>query len=887
MAQLHRQKVTAAVPRTCQRYEALASSPRTVLIDDDVTVVRGVSGCDEAYQSEATSSTTTTAVEVPLVPVKRAMKACCSEDSGGTHEESYEEYDDNDDDVFGDDDSTLAADKCSGTAPTLSHVDPLPALVVQLTAATTTTAAALLLAVCLVVNSAILAYQFHPPLQYDADPAAENATVMMSMSSLMTTTTTNAGSALRSSTATMAASSSSSSLPWQPLLRLEMSVLTNLLHGALLAAAAVVVHGRGDVVGLYLLRNTALLWTPVAGLYAADYGVRLWRLLMQQRHNSGGDAVSMGTVLLLLVVTLLFAGLSAFLWIRYGATCRAVRHRLAPTTTTTATATRLLWFASALLQTAALTYYAVTGAAYFRLQYECSSSSSNDTSSTPSTMASLVPFVMSYSEAGHAAFLLALVQLAATYPADAAAVAGAGLVAAWRLSATVASLHHDHQHDHRDDPWFATALVGTEIATMALVLVAAAVCAGSQMPYRLSPAAASTATNTPTHLMRSYNDDTSDDGDAGKCGLPHSDDVCDQLEDGGAVEKDGVARDDETVARFDCVTVSRIAASDSYSRRQRWGAQFMSVGSLVLLAEMTAESCLLQSQTLVGSPAAHAIYKWGMHACVMYAFCTSMSVVWPSVYQWGARPLLALACPTGSVVALWQLSVLMQQRAVGDGEMDVWSTAVAVLFVVRAVCGVLQTVGVVLLNDTEPCHDHHQSPSVPESNSGNAALSLARARAERALYWTFVPAVAAYMLVSVLYSGSQVMTHTMAPPSFSSLPQDGSCLAADMDLMLVPSMPGLGLYFHFGLVGILFVYDGIQKSVPTFKPSLVLATLCIGHIALLTLVDLLWDLEQSQFWSSLSTEDVVRRILLLLWSLSSSYLALSLHRLSKLRLLPL
>jgi hypothetical protein len=84
---------------------------------------------------------------------------------------------------------------------------------------------------------------------------------------------------------------------------------------------------------------------------------------------------------------------------------------------------------------------------------------------------------------------------------------------------------------------------------------------------------------------------------------------------------------------------------------------------------------------------------------------------------------------------------------------------------------------------------------------------------------------------------------------------------------------------------ILFTYDGIQTSPPTYRPSLYLASMWAANLAVVLFTDLVWDAIQTEWYTSdaLSTLDVMRRILLLLWSISSGYLAGCLVRLWNLR----
>ena len=97
----------------------------------------------------------------------------------------------------------------------------------------------------------------------------------------------------------------------------------------------------------------------------------------------------------------------------------------------------------------------------------------------------------------------------------------------------------------------------------------------------------------------------------------------------------------------------------------------------------------------------------------------------------------------------------------------------------------------------------------------------------------------------------------------------------------------MGLFFHFGLVAVIFAYDGLRKSMPSYKPSLAFAVLCLGHVAFLISIDLLWDLLQTRFWYSLTVGDMVQRMLLILTTICAGYLSACLYRLRQLRLIKL
>jgi hypothetical protein len=504
----------------------------------------------------------------------------------------------------------------------------------------------------------------------------------------------------------------------------------------------------------------------------------------------------------------------------------------------------------------------------------------------------LAPFVSAYSEAAHSAFLLALFQQAATYPANTACLAGAAMTAAWRLVAATASLIHIAaniwpQGSHHRYLYSAVFTIA-ELVTMIPILVAVSwllLEAVQQQQQQQQPKLSS---------IYMYGNERVE-GTRGKEEGPvvkeldcvvfveDNDDARDfyQVELGQQVPlaMDGLMKID-AVSRFQCVTLSQIVSSEQFSKRQRWGAWVLSVGCVGLLVEMTIETAILLSQTFVGTDAEHSIYEWGMHTCVMYAFCSSMSVESSHVYQ-RARPLLAIACPAGTLIAIWQLALLLSGGGIAID--DPRSMAVAILIAWRAICGVVQTAGVLILDDTAPSDNRPALIQAMPTAEDDAVLESARVMATRALCMLFVPGFLASCLFSTLSGNcSEPMISPMLPPV-----SEGSCKAADMDLILKQNIPGLGLFFHFGMVIVLFTFDGISRSVPCYKPSLLIAIIWAGHTSLLLLVGLSWDMIQTRFWSSLLTDDVIRRVLLTMWSLGAGYLAFCLHRLWTLRQLPL
>jgi len=119
----------------------------------------------------------------------------------------------------------------------------------------------------------------------------------------------------------------------------------------------------------------------------------------------------------------------------------------------------------------------------------------------------------------------------------------------------------------------------------------------------------------------------------------------------------------------------------------------------------------------------------------------------------------------------------------------------------------------------------------------------------------------------------------------SSLIPTDSCAAMKMDFVLNKNWPGLGLFFHFGMLIVIGAVDGLSTGSPSYKPSLAIASLFAGHVTLLIFVSLSWDVLQTDCWEVLSVADVLRRMVLLLWMVASGYLFVCLDRHWRLRVL--
>jgi hypothetical protein len=100
--------------------------------------------------------------------------------------------------------------------------------------------------------------------------------------------------------------------------------------------------------------------------------------------------------------------------------------------------------------------------------------------------------------------------------------------------------------------------------------------------------------------------------------------------------------------------------------------------------------------------------------------------------------------------------------------------------------------------------------------------------------------------------------------------------------MLAKNWPGMGLFFHFGLLLIIFASDGISSR-PSYKPGLAVASLFSCHLALLLTAAAFWGvLEHS---NALEMSDWIRAMLTFPLMASSWYLCWCLNQVWKARII--
>jgi hypothetical protein len=645
---------------------------------------------------------------------------------------------------------------------------------------------------------------------------------------------------------------------WQELLELQINVIQNLIHASLFGAAALVAAIRGDVVWLYFSRNVGFFLFPVVFVCLVhDLGAIIWL-----QHDAGSYNFR-------IFVSFVMTIASGTAFVKYEAACRVVRRILAermrsisctPASTGKSSSlagnsrdmakANVIFYGALVSQTSNVLYAIVTAMQWFNKSVECSDSDHGDRrlegtmeedNETQTGGGDLLMFEMAYSLAAHQSYLLALILLASTFPRHFASVGGAILTSTWRLIVAIGSLMHIYLH------W-----KGTSRNTFSLLYTCLEVVA--MLPILLAA----------TSLLRGIR---KSQGKSKGYGL-----VEDGEESVDELSVDGLLHERASIeARFHCPTLSQIAVSDRYSTRQNWGARLLFLGTSTLLLEFTVECFALLRREFLGTSMAHEVWKWGMHVSSIYLFCAIMSVETPSIYR-RTRVLLAIACPLGSLVGIWQLWMLVHYAE--NGTDDRWTWFVACLLALRIICGFTQTIGLFVLKNTEPSTD-----VVTEySKAIDDELASSQTRANFALYKIYLPTFVAFVV------GVAVLSNCSEPMVSSLIPTD-SCAAMKMDFVLNKNWPGLGLFFHFGMLIVIGAVDGLSTGSPSYKPSLAIASLFAGHVTLLIFVSLSWDVLQTDCWEVLSVADVLRRMVLPLWMVASGYLFVCLDRHWRLRVL--
>jgi hypothetical protein len=479
----------------------------------------------------------------------------------------------------------------------------------------------------------------------------------------------------------------------------------------------------------------------------------------------------------------------------------------------------------------------------------------------------LYSFEMAYGLGAHEAFLLSLFMLAATFPRCPASVGGALLSSAWRLLVACCSISQLLSVGYMNATNLRTGLsiffTTLEICSMIAILVAA---------LQLSMGAGTFRTILGYRVRVCGDDQTA---------ASYSQITANDLDDKGTCDEDEMKCIDTGVLteisshRMAVPTLYLIAASNRFALLQRFGAGVLWVSSCCLFAGMTTENIILLITAPVGSHAAHDIYKWGMHVCAMFLFCVVMNVSSPPVYA-RARILLSFACPIGSIIGTWQLWVLISNTA--NVTSDLSALMVGFLFLCRAMSGLGQCVGLVALADIYPkTRSLEQMDITTKATASDEDMMLCEAvfKGRFVLFKLFLPTFVAYTPMSALLGSC------FEPMISPSTPCGGL-----KTFMLSPTWPGLGLFFHFGGLLVIFASDGLTTSIPSYPPSIVVGALFAFNAALLTATHLMSDLIHQgslEHIASFEWQDWLLRATLVGWTVTSFYLSLCLRRVWKLK----
>ena len=627
---------------------------------------------------------------------------------------------------------------------------------------------------------------------------------------------------------------------WADLIAEQIQIIQNLVHASLLGGAGFVAAYRGDAVWLYFARNCCFYF----GLAALSYfTLDLWR-------GSGSSSIttlfgSTSFIVSALLSTFCIVAFVRLEFVRYQVNLLVGRYtrgheanypKYLPSTRSQLVKTRAISRLADCLQGAAIIFTMLT-TLFAILDENCKSE----------TQVGLLE--MSYRLGAHEAFLLSLLFLVTTFPGDQACVGGTVICAGWRLTLALTYLVPLAMSEAAFSLREMLSLVNTSLESIfmlpILVLSLLLLRENSESTIWRTTKNSSSGAVKYSRIEEDEDQDDDDDDNDDRSDAPN-----------------------EHVRQIKSLSMLQISKSSIYSSRQRRGAFIVWISSACLLFEMTVECLmLLQFSVIIGGFAAE-VYQWGMHICAMYLFCTHMSVNSPEVYC-RARWLMAVACPGGTVIAVWQLWVLISYTTTTTTtttttphDFDTPTRFAILMFLVRAICGIGQCIGLALLQTTEP-----ESETV-ESDSTEASVEL-ESRLKQAwfvLFKLFIPTLFMKIVADAYFSSCG---EPLISPTTPGCVQDFYLLAK--------SWPGLGTFFHFGVLLVIFASDALLGA--AYPPSLAIATLFSAHVTIL----LAGDLIINTFLLDGSTTALHEIILKVMWMLSVGCLWLSLHRLWKWR----
>lgn len=624
---------------------------------------------------------------------------------------------------------------------------------------------------------------------------------------------------------------------WADLLGAQIPILQNLIHASLLGGSGFVASYRGDLVWLFFARNCAFFF----GLAAFSFLLVDCVSLLTQ--GASFELLLRFTICLMFTVTTAVAfGVLEYTRRRVrriqnepfeGRMSNAKYPPLVAETTGQYQKANFIHFLATLVQVVAIFYTLTTTMTYL---YSAQCHSNQTLTIDQSKRALIAPFQMAYGLGAHQAFLLSLFFLASTFPKCRSSVGGAILASSWRLLLALSfiiNLMVVQSFDVSDTRQRAALFFCIlEAALMVPILVTAL------LLFREAQQ------NNGTKRLSYVRVETKED-EGSQSNLANSE----------------VLGSEHC---FLCPSLLQIASLPQLSERQRQGAYMLWSSTMCLFVELTFECILLLSQS--GLLSAQSVYVWGMHICAMFLFISHLSMSCNEVYQ-RARILLFVACPVGSLISFWQIWHLCRKFSY-----KYISLIIVALVFTRGLLGVFQTIGLIQL-DSIPSNDVRTS-KIGRVNNLDMLVSHVRCL----LFWFYIPSLA-------LFGVAVSMLSTCTLPMISSTAPYGTCQTLQ-SFTLSQNWPGLGLFFHFGVLLVIFTSDGLELTFASYPPSLVVGSVFTCHIGLLTLTTHAFDFGRMLFGLDiqiLCLGDYFAHGALVLWTLASFQLHRKLQSVSLLQ----
>lgn len=545
----------------------------------------------------------------------------------------------------------------------------------------------------------------------------------------------------------------------------------------------------------------------------------------------------------------------------------------------------------------------------------------------------ILPFEMSYGLGAHQAFVLSLFCLASFFPTDAASVGGATLCSLWRLELSIGYMINLFVKYGIKGIWtiqragWSFFFTLFEALCVCPILISCAPLWFAAVGFTNDNKKRQTAPSRKEVSRKRLGGGFSYE-QVGVHEMNENDSFCDVREEevisrtvqSGEIDETrneplvlndisaahSSNEENHTPHTFTCPTLRQMSTSPQFATSKRRGACILWLSTTLLFIGMTIECIFMMKVYLMNVNMIYDIYKWGMHVAAMYLFNAIMCVASPEIYS-RARPLLMITSPTGTAIAVWQLWILRmhENEAVLQG---FEAQCVQFLFALRALAGLGQLIGLIVLKDIEIDNvaalakspqmvggkmvlASYSIDEMDEQGLGQSIIDLS-AKTKFVLLKMYVPSMYIHgFLVAVVGNCSDPMISPTTPSSRLTDCEENGAIASSF--VLAQNWPGIGLFFHFGMLLVIFAFDGIQTPSPTYKPGLAISCLFSFHICLLLASSMMLRILQ-RFWGdsvhddfgSLTLLDVISTLTMVAWMVSSGYLSLLLHRLWKLRVRP-